>query len=99
MKNVVIENVGRLTYTNEHGYEASANFPLLVIQRAWNAGCDFEKEADGFGKGLGTCGGDWSGIRDSSESATAIMFTKALNFAFPPNGICNNCQKQRQGSC
>lgn len=85
MKNLVIENVGRLTFTNEDGFEASANFPLLVIRRAWDAGCDFEKEADGFGPGLGTMKGDWSGIRDSSESATAAMFAKALNFGFPPN--------------
>jgi len=82
MQNVRILNPGKLEYTGEHG-EASANFPLLVIRRAWEAGCNFEAEADGFGQGLGTMGGDWSGIRDSSEQATAKMFAKALDFGFP----------------
>ena len=84
MLNVKILNPGKLEYTLPEGYAASANFPLLVIRRAWEAGCNFEQEADGFGQGLGTCGGDWSGIRDSSEQAIARMFVKALDYGFPP---------------
>lgn len=83
MHNVKIQNPGQLEYTTNEGHQASANFPLLVIRRAWEAGCSFEQEADGFGLGHGTMGGDWSGIRDSSEQAIARMFTKALDYGFP----------------
>lgn len=82
LTNVKIENPGKFSFTDEFGHNCGANFPLFFIQRAWYAGCNFEKEADGFGKGLGTQG-DWSGIRDSSEEATAALFTKAVAYAFP----------------
>lgn len=62
-------------------YQFSASFPLFLIREAWEAGCDFEEDADGFGPGLGTHG-DWSGIRDSSDEAKRVMFEKALNFFF-----------------
>jgi hypothetical protein len=32
--------------------------------------------------GMGTCGGDWSSIRDSSDDARNRMLEKALNFLF-----------------
>lgn len=70
------------TGNNENG-AFSASFPLFIIAQAWNQGCDLEDLADGFGAGLGTCGGDWSGIRDSSDDATARMFERALNHLFP----------------
>jgi hypothetical protein len=57
-------------------------FPLFIIGQAWQRGCDFECLADGFGVGKGTMGGDWSGIRDSSDNAIAAMLTKALNHLF-----------------
>lgn len=71
---------GAFSYLIENGGMHSANFPLFLIKNAWRKGCSFEKEADGFGEGLGTVGGDWSGIRDSSEKATETMLAKALNF-------------------
>jgi hypothetical protein len=60
-----------------------AGFPLFLIREAWNRGTSFEDLADGFGAGLGTCGGDWSGIRDSSPSAKTAMLERALNALFP----------------
>lgn len=79
--NLAITELGRFTYRNgDLDCNASACFPLALIEMAWGAGCDFEDLADGFGKGLGTCGGDWSGIRDSSDEATAKMTERALNF-------------------
>jgi hypothetical protein len=66
------------------GFRFSANFPLFLIRIAWERGCpDIEPHADGFGPGLGTMGGDWSGIRDSSVEATNKMLEAALNFLFP----------------
>lgn len=76
----------------EHGFEGlmadsyrfSASFPLFLIRKAWEAGCaDVERHADGFGVGMGTMGGDWSGIRDSSAEAKNAMLEAALNFLFP----------------
>jgi hypothetical protein len=61
------------------GIQFHASFDRFFIRRAWDAGMDFEAEADGFGIGMGTMGGDWSGIRDSSDEAIALMFTKAIN--------------------
>ena len=75
------------TWKGEHGeggdlpgmrFTASPN--LMIIRMAWHKGCDFEPEADGFGCGNGTMGGDWSGIRDSSSTAKDVMLTKALNY-------------------
>lgn len=40
----------------------------------------FETLCDGFGAGMGTCGGDWSGIRDSSPEAVERMLAAALTF-------------------
>jgi len=63
-----------------NGFAFSARADLYVIQAAWSAGCDFEALADGFGRGIGTAGGDWSGIRDSSERAIVTMTAKAVRF-------------------
>ncbi len=63
-------------------FNFSARWDLFIIREAWHKGCDFEQEADGFGAGLGTQHGDWSGIRDSSPEAERIMLEKALNFLF-----------------
>lgn len=60
----------------------SARFDLFLIRQAWADGMDVEDLADGFGEGLGTMGGDWSGIRDSSDRATERMFERALNHIF-----------------
>lgn len=60
-------------------YKFGARFDLFLIRNAWNNGCNFEKEADGFGVGFGTQG-DWSAIRDSSDVATMMMLEKAINF-------------------
>jgi len=68
---------------NRDGMRFSASPDLMIIREAWDRGCDFEDLADGFGKGNGTQGGDWSGIRDSTPGAIAEMFTKALNHLFP----------------
>lgn len=59
----------------------SAGWPLFIIGQARQRGCDFEKEADGYGPGDGTHG-DWSGIRDSSFEALERMTAKALNYLF-----------------
>lgn len=63
--------------------EFSACFPLFLIQQAWERGCGFEDLADGYGPGLGTNGGDWSGIRDSTDTAVEEMLERALNHLFP----------------
>ena len=60
------------------GIQFRASFDRFFIRKAWDAGMDFEAEADGFGPGMGTMG-DWSAIRDSSDEAIALMFTKAIN--------------------
>lgn len=62
-----------------NGIRFYARFDLHVIHVAWDAGCNFEKEADGFGPGCGTHG-DWSGIRDSTEEAIEKMYAKACRF-------------------
>ena len=62
----------------DRGINCSANFTLHLIQMAWDSGCYMDDLADGFGKGLGTMGGDWSGIRDSSEEATRQMLQRAM---------------------
>ena len=72
----------------EHDFTAdidvrfSGIFPLFLIREAWGQGVSFEDLADGFGEGMGTMGGDWSGIRDSSHHATEAMFERALNHFF-----------------
>lgn len=71
---------GHFTYLDGRGINCAANFSLHLIAMAWYAGCEMEDLADGFGAGLGTMGGDWSGIRDSSPEATAKMLERALNF-------------------
>lgn len=82
-QNVHVGQAGHFTYTTERG-KASANFPLFLIQQAWHRNCNFEAEADGFGKGEGTKN-DWSAIRDSSDEAKNAMLAKALNFFFAAN--------------
>jgi hypothetical protein len=66
-------------------YKFSGHLHLMLIREAWERGCDFEWEADGYGAGQGTMG-DWSGIRDSSKGAKDVMLTKALNHLFGGNG-------------
>lgn len=61
----------------------SASWPLFIIGEAWKVGVDFEDLADGFGAGLGTMNGDWSGIRDSSVEAIEAMLQRSLNRLFP----------------
>lgn len=80
MKNLEIKSNGEFSYVDSKSFAHSANFPLFLIGAALRKGCSFEKEADGFGAGLGTMGGDWSGIRDSSNMATEVMLTKAIDF-------------------
>lgn len=58
----------------------TARYDLFIIGHAWRSGCDLEDLADGYGFGMGTCGGDWSGIRDSSDTAILRMVERALNF-------------------
>ena len=77
----------KVSKTGFTGFEGetqfSATFPLFLIKQAWKRGCDaIEVYADGFGPGLGTMGGDWSGIRDSSPKAIDMMLQEALNFLF-----------------
>ncbi len=71
-------------YDNGHAF--SANFPLFLISEAQKRGCSFEELADGFGPGMGTMGGDWGGIRDSSDEAVAAMLERALNHLFGNHG-------------
>ena len=76
------------TFTTElDGYKTSASLPLFLVREAWERGLDLEDLADGFGKGLGTCGGDWSGVRDSSPEALNAMFERALNFLLPATSL------------
>jgi hypothetical protein len=75
-----IQESGHITYVSGDGGRSSANLHLAFISMAWHAGCNMEDLADGYGKGLGTCGGDWSGIRDSSDEATEQMLERALNY-------------------
>ena len=74
---------GKFEWRTEGGRYGSMNhagsFDLFLIGNAWHKGCSFEDLADGFGKGLGTMGGDWSGIRDSSPAAIEAMLARALN--------------------
>lgn len=71
----------------------TACFPLFLVGEAMKRGCDFEDLADGFGPGLGTMGGDWSGIRDSTDEAVAAMLERALNHLFGEYGPmrCMKC--------
>lgn len=79
--NIQIGNDG--AFHGEEGPNAfGANFPLFLISEAWHTGCDFEDLADGYGAGQGTMGGDWSGIRDSSQAAKSRMLERALNYLF-----------------
>ena len=64
------------------GIRFEASWPLFIIGEAWHRGCALEDLADGFGPGAGTMGGDWSGIRDSSEAAIEHMTERALNHLF-----------------
>lgn len=77
-----IANSGEFSYHDAECFKHICGFPLFLIDQAWQRGCDFECLADGFGVGQGTMGGDWSGIRDSSDQAIEAMLTKALNFLF-----------------
>lgn len=70
-------------YFSDTPVRFSASLPLFMIREAWSQGVDFEDLADGFGPGMGTMGGDWSGIRDSSGPAKDRMFERALNHFFP----------------
>lgn len=70
-------------YRDDRDFLHGAGLPLFLINEAWGRGCSFEDLADGFGPGRGTCGGDWSGIRDSGEDAQNRMLQRALNFLFP----------------
>jgi len=74
---VKIENPGSLQYRDSRGMLCRAEFRLMLIRAAFESGTSFEDLADGFGRGLGTCGGDWSGIRDSSDGALDLMFARA----------------------
>lgn len=66
--------------TFRRGADNASGIPvLMVIRAAFDAGVNFEDLADGFGQGLGTMGGDWSGIRDSSTESTSKMFERAMN--------------------
>ena len=76
---LTIANDGGFNYIDAAGNRGFANFPLFLIRAAWSKGASFEDLADGFGKGLGTMGGDWSGIRDSSVGATRAMLARAIN--------------------
>ena len=76
--NLSIHNSGSISYFKD-GIQHHARFDLLLIRQAWNRGCSFEAEADGFGAGIGTMG-DWSAIRDSSDGAIVKMLEKAMNF-------------------
>lgn len=60
-------------------YRYKAGLTLTIIRLAWDKGCSFELEADGFGPGQGTHG-DWSAIRDSSHDSIRVMLEKSLNY-------------------
>jgi len=80
--NIRIDAVGSFKGSKGTGWNFSADFPRFLIGKAWRRGCSFEDLADGFGEGAGTMGGDWSGIRDSTEGAIELMLERALNFLF-----------------
>lgn len=83
VSDVSIDDVGSFGYRRHStGTNCRASFPLYLIRKAWRQGCPFEDLADGFGPGMGTMGGDWSGIRDSSDEAIEKMLERALNFFF-----------------
>ncbi len=75
---VRIEDPGQVTYRWD-GAHVVAQWPLLLIRLAWEAGANMEDLADGFGRGLGTMD-DWSAIRDSSDEAIARMVGRAIEF-------------------
>lgn len=62
-----------------HGGSFRARADLTIVRGAWERGCDFEVEADGFGTGGGTRG-DWSALRDSSDKAIDAMLVKGVAF-------------------
>lgn len=63
----------------KNGVRFFASFDLHVIHFAWDNGCNFERDCDGFGAGVGTMG-DWSAVRDSSGPAVEKMYGKACRF-------------------
>ena len=69
---------------NPEGTRFSASLDLWIIRRAWDEGLNLEALADGYGPGLGTMGGDWSGIRDSSDEARLKMLGAAMTFLERP---------------
>ena len=71
---------------HDNGVRFQARFDLHVIHAAWDRGCPFEREADGFGAGMGTHG-DWSAVRDSTETAIARMYDKARRFLVARNQL------------
>lgn len=80
---------GRIEYVDATmGVKCSADLSLYLIRQAWERGMYLEDLADGFGRGMGTQGGDWSGVRDSSEKAIARMLERALNHAAAHWGRC-----------
>ncbi|MEA3201615.1 MAG: hypothetical protein QOE90_3043 [Thermoplasmata archaeon] len=70
----------------DRGVRFRASFNLFLIREAWERGANMEPFADGFGPGMGTMGGDWSGIRDSTPQAKVAMLEVALNFLFGKDG-------------
>lgn len=84
VKDLALDQPGSFRYRYRHPgqqtepYDGSAQFPLYIIARAWEAGVSFEDLADGFGRGLGTQG-DWSAIRDSSDEQIERMLERALS--------------------
>lgn len=82
-KNIETTETGFEGEDTKMGCRFSASFPLFLIRKAWERGCrGIEQHADGFGPGMGTMGGDWSGIRDSSKEAVDKMLEASLNFLF-----------------
>jgi hypothetical protein len=79
MRDLKILDHGEITFVSDRGWNTAAKFSLLLIGCAWDRGCDFEDLADGFGEGMGTMGGDWSGVRDSSHAAIEAMLERAMN--------------------
>lgn len=82
IKDLTIKHRGFVSYaeTTSAASSTSACLSLWIIGEAWRGGCNFEDLADGYGAGLGTMGGDWSGIRDSSDEAEAEMLARAMDF-------------------